>query len=52
LYVKVVLKYDTTDKLYKYRFEPNTKQTPTNGGINLNPTGTDITTFTFWQINI
>ena len=52
LYVKVVLKYDSNDKLYKYRFEPNTKQKPTTGGINLNPTGTDIPTFTFWQINI
>ena len=52
LYLKVVLKYDTSDGIYKYRFEPNTLQFPTSGGINLNPTTGGDPTLTFWQINV
>jgi len=52
LYLKVVLRYDSSDGIYKYRFEPNNKQFPTNGGINLNPTLGDLPSLTFWQINI
>jgi hypothetical protein len=50
LYLKVVLKND--NGVYKYRFEGNSKQIPTNGGVNLNPTSGDLSSITFWQITV
>ena len=47
LYLKVVLFVD--DGVYKYRFEGNTKQLPTQGGEDTNPS-TGIPTLTFYQI--
>jgi hypothetical protein len=44
LYLKVILKYDTTDKTYKYTFEPMNNQT----GVEWN-TGS-VPTLTFYQI--
>jgi hypothetical protein len=46
LYLKVILKYDTTDKQYKYTFAPNAQQT----GVNWNVT-TGIPTITFHQVS-
>ncbi len=48
LYLKVVLKND--NGVYKYQFHPNVKQTPTQGGVNLNPTLGGMSNIIFWQI--
>ena len=45
LYLKVILKND--NGVYKYRFEPNTKQSQIPPGINLNQ---QLPVLTFWQI--
>lgn len=48
IYLKVTLKND--NGIYKYRFEPNTKQNKVPPGVNLNPSDGTIPTLTFWQI--
>lgn len=49
LYLKVILKND--NGVYKYRFEPNTKQSQSPLGVNLNPNPPGpLPTLTFWQI--
>jgi len=50
LYLKIILKND--NGIYKYRFEPNTKQLDFPAGVNLNPSpaGGTPPTLTFWQI--
>ena len=49
LYLKVILKND--NGVYKYRFEPNTKQSQFPPGVNLNPNPPGpLPTLTFWQI--
>ena len=48
LYLKVILK--NHNGIYKYRFEPNTKQSNVPPGVILNPTNGGIPTLTFWQI--
>ena len=49
LYLKVILKND--NGVYKYRFEPNTKQSQFPPGVILNPNPTGpLPTLTFWQI--
>lgn len=50
MYLKIILKND--NGVYKYRFEPNAQQSPTNGGVNLNPTTSTPPSLTFWQINV
>ena len=48
-YLKVILKND--NGVYKYRFEPNTKQSQSPPGVNLNPNPPGpLPTLTFWQI--
>jgi hypothetical protein len=49
LYLKVILKND--NGVYKYRFEPNTKQSQSPPGVDLNPNPPGpLPTLTFWQI--
>jgi hypothetical protein len=48
LYLKIILKND--NGVYKYKFEPNAKQLMLPPGVNLNPSGGNIPTLTFWQI--
>jgi len=50
LYLKMVLKKH--NGVYKYRFEPNAKQSVFPAGVNLNPSTTSgsMPTLTFWQI--
>lgn len=48
LYLKIILKND--NGVYKYKFTPNTKQLMLPPGVNLNPSGGNIPTLTFWQI--
>jgi hypothetical protein len=48
LYLKVILK--NHNGVYKYRFEPNTKQNDIPPGVILNPTNGGTPTLTFWQI--
>ncbi len=51
LYLKVILRND--NGVYKYRFEPNTRQLGPPPGVNLPPlppTSSALPTLTFWQI--
>ncbi len=48
LYLKIILKND--NGVYKYKFEPNTKQLMLPPGVNLNPSGGGTPTITLWQI--
>ncbi len=50
LFLKVRLKND--NGVYKYKFLPNSQQTPTNGGVNMNNNGGNTPEITFWQINV
>ena len=50
LFLKIRLKND--NGIYKYKFLPNTQQTPNNGGVNMNNSNNNIPTLTFWQINV
>tara|TARA_Y100000591_G_scaffold333274_1_gene375237 strand:+ start:215 stop:1111 length:897 start_codon:yes stop_codon:yes gene_type:complete len=50
LFLKVRLKND--NGVYKYKFLPNTQQTPNNGGVNMDNSNNNVPTLTFWQINV
>jgi hypothetical protein len=55
LYIKTVLKYDTTDNTFKYTFmdNDNVNQLSSNGGINMSAVDTDgspLPTITLWQL--
>ncbi len=50
LFLKIRLKND--NGVYKYKFLPNSQQTPNNGGVNMNNSNNSTPSLTFWQINV
>ena len=55
LYIKVKLKYDTTDKLFKYTFMENDSNGVANGQLSADGGGLDlynsaVPTITLWQL--